>query len=246
MADVVQLTGIRKSFGGIHALKGVDFALRPGEVHALLGENGAGKSTLMRVLGGEHPPSAGEIRIDGTPTVFHRPVDAMARGIVVIHQEMALAPDLSVAENIFLAELPALISWPEMKRRARALIERLGFDIQPQAVVRDLSVAHQQVVEIAKALSKNARVIVFDEPTAVLSVQDAERLLAIIRDLRAQGVGIVYISHRLDEVFRIADRMTVMKDGSTVGTVEKDAVTIDDVGGAGSAGRVRHHHERHR
>ncbi|MFO1208666.1 MAG: sugar ABC transporter ATP-binding protein [Amaricoccus sp.] len=229
MADVVQLTGIRKSFGGIHALKGVDFALRPGEVHALLGENGAGKSTLMRVLGGEHPPSAGEIRIDGTPTVFHRPVDAMARGIVVIHQEMALAPDLSVAENIFLAELPALISWPEMKRRARALIERLGFDIQPQAVVRDLSVAHQQVVEIAKALSKNARVIVFDEPTAVLSVQDAERLLAIIRDLRAQGVGIVYISHRLDEVFRIADRMTVMKDGSTVGTVEKDAVTIDDV-----------------
>ncbi len=229
MADVVQLTGIRKSFGGIHALKGVDFALRPGEVHALLGENGAGKSTLMRVLGGEHVPSAGEIRIDGTQTVFHRPVDAMARGIVVIHQEMALAPDLSVAENIFLAELPALISWPEMKRRARALIERLGFDIQPQVVVRDLSVAHQQVVEIAKALSKNARVIVFDEPTAVLSVQDAERLLAIIRDLRAHGVGIVYISHRLDEVFRIADRMTVMKDGSTVGTVERDAVTIDDV-----------------
>ncbi|MEG4641544.1 sugar ABC transporter ATP-binding protein [Paracoccus sp. APAP_BH8] len=229
MTDVVQLSGIRKSFGGIHALKGVDFALRSGEVHALLGENGAGKSTLMRVLGGEHLPSEGEIRIDGAPTVFHRPADAMQRGIVVIHQEMALAPDLSVAENIFLAELPGLISWPEMKRRARDIIQRLGFDIQPQAIVRDLSVAHQQVVEIAKALSKNARVIVFDEPTAVLSVQDAERLLAIIRDLREQGVGVVYISHRLDEVFRVADRMTIMKDGTTVGTVEKSAVTIDDV-----------------
>ena len=174
-------------------------------------------------------PRDGAIRVDGKPAVFQRPVDAMARGIVVIHQEMALATDLSVAENIFLSELPAIVSWSEINRRARILIERLGFAIDPRAVVRDLSVAHQQVVEIAKALSRNARVIVFDEPTAVLSVQDAERLLGIIRDLRSQGVAVAYISHRLDEVFRIADRMTVMKDGATVGTVARGDVEVDDV-----------------
>jgi len=226
---LVQLSQIKKSFGGVHALKGVDFSLRAGEVHALLGENGAGKSTLMRVLAGEYLPSSGEIRLDGKKCSFHRPADAQKRGIAFIHQEMALAADLCVAENIFLAELPAFISWREMKRRAGAILKQLGFDIPPQSQVGELSVAHQQVVEIAKALSKQARVIVFDEPTAVLSVQDAERLLDIIRDLRTKGVGIIYISHRLDEVFRIADRITVMKDGSSVATVDTKDVTIDDV-----------------
>jgi len=226
---LVQLSGVRKSFGGVHALKGVDFSLRTGEVHALLGENGAGKSTLMRVLAGEYLPNSGEIRIDGKKCSFHRPADAQKRGIAIIHQEMALAPDLCVAENIFLAELPALISWREMKRRAGDILKQLGFDIPPQSQVGELSVAHQQVVEIAKALSKQARVIVFDEPTAVLSVQDAERLLDIIRDLRTKGVGIIYISHRLDEVFRIADRITVMKDGSSVASVDTGDVSVDDV-----------------
>jgi len=226
---LVQLSHVQKSFEGIHALKGVDFSLQAGEVHALLGENGAGKSTLMRVLAGEYQPNAGSIRMNGELCVFHRPADAQRQGIAFIHQEMALAPDLGVAENIFLAELPGVISWREMKRRAGEIIKRLGFDISPQAMVGDLSVAHQQVVEIAKALSKNARVIVFDEPTAVLSVQDAERLLEIIRDLRAQDVGVIYISHRLDEVFRIADRITVMKDGRTVGTVATSETTIDEV-----------------
>ena len=229
MSEIVRLSGIHKSFGGVHALRGVDFDLRPGEVHALLGENGAGKSTLMRVLGGEHLPTQGEIRLDGTPVVLHSPHDAKARGITVIHQEMALAADLTVAENIFLGELPCLIGWRDLKARAARVISDLGFGISPDALVNTLSVAHQQVVEIAKALSQNARVMVFDEPTAVLSVQDADRLLAIIDALRQKGVAIIYISHRLDEVFSIADRMTVMKDGQSVATVIKGNVTIDEV-----------------
>ncbi|KXF75137.1 lantibiotic ABC transporter permease [Paramesorhizobium deserti] len=229
MENLVELSGIRKSFGGVHALRGVDFTLRAGEVHALLGENGAGKSTLMRVLGGEHIPSAGTITVGGEEPHFRSPSDAIAKGIAIIHQEMALATDLTVAENIFLSEIPSIISWRDLNRRARQLIDSLGFSIHPGATVRDLSVAHQQVVEIAKALSRNARVIVFDEPTAVLSVQDAERLLGIIRKLREQGVGIVYISHRLDEVFRIADRITVMKDGASVATVNQAEIQIDEV-----------------
>ncbi len=229
METVVELTGIRKSFGGVRALQGVDFALRSGEVHALLGENGAGKSTLMRVLGGEYVPESGSVKVRGHEQRFKGPMDALDKGIAIIHQEMALATDLTVAENIFLAEIPSVISWRDLNRRAAELISSLGFSISPSATVSDLSVAHQQVVEIAKALSKNASVMVFDEPTAVLSVQDAERLLGIIRTLRARGVGIIYISHRLDEVFRIADRITVMKDGASVQTVERKDVAIDDV-----------------
>ena len=229
MKTLVELSGIRKTFGGVRALQGVDFTLAGGEVHALLGENGAGKSTLMRVLGGEHVPEAGSVKVGGEDANFRAPSDAMAKGIAIIHQEMALATDLTVAENIFLSEIPAVISWRDLRRRARELIDSLGFSIHPGATVGDLSVAHQQVVEIAKALSRDARVMVFDEPTAVLSVQDAERLLGIIRSLRARGVGIIYISHRLDEVFRIADRITVMKDGASVATVNRDDVEIDDV-----------------
>jgi len=229
METFVELTGIRKSFGGVRALQGVDFALRSGEVHALLGENGAGKSTLMRVLGGEYVPESGSVKVCGAEQRFKGPMDALDKGIAIIHQEMALATDLTVAENIFLAEIPSVISWRDLNRRAAELISSLGFSISPSATVSDLSVAHQQVVEIAKALSKNASVMVFDEPTAVLSVQDAERLLGIIRTLRKRGVGIIYISHRLDEVFRIADRITVMKDGASVQTVERKDVAIDDV-----------------
>ncbi len=229
MEPLVELKGISKRFGGVAALKSVDFDLRAGEVHALLGENGAGKSTLMRVLGGEIASDAGEILLEGHQFGIRGPRQAAEQGIAIIHQEMALAPDLSVAENIFLGELPAAISWPALRRRARELIGRLGFAIDPAAVVGELSVAHRQVVEIAKVLSRNARIIVFDEPTAVLAVRDAERLLGIIDGLRRDGVGVVYISHRLDEVMRIADRMTVMKDGARVGTVSPRDVGIDEV-----------------
>ncbi|WP_062229167.1 sugar ABC transporter ATP-binding protein [Aureimonas frigidaquae] len=227
MAALIQLENITKSFAGIHALTDVDFDLNAGEVHALVGENGAGKSTLMRVLGGEFRPDAGRTLINGAEVRLSGPTDAIRRGISVIHQEMALAPDLTVAENIFLGVLPAAINWRSLNERARALIQRLGFDIAPGEQVSDLSVAHQQVVEIAKALSRDVRVIVFDEPTAVLSTGDARRLLQIIKDLRGQGVGIVYISHRLDEIYEIADRITVMKDGRRVGTVTPTDTPVD-------------------
>ncbi len=229
MPNLIALKGITRAFGGVRALKGVDFAVDAGEVHALIGENGAGKSTLMRVLAGEIAPDGGEVLIDGEPVIAYDPRIAASRGIAVIHQETALAPDLSVAENIFMRELPAVLAWPALNRRARDLLARLGFDIDPRSTVGELAVAHQQVVEIAKALSQQVRVIVFDEPTAVLSTRDAERLHGIIAALRADGVGIVYISHRLEEVFRIADRITVMKDGQIAGVTTPAESGIDDV-----------------
>ncbi len=227
MADLVSLKAISKSFGGVQALKSVDFDIRAGEVHALLGENGAGKSTLMRVLGGEFQPSAGSIEIEGAHVVLSDPRAARALGIVIIHQELALAPDLTVAENIFLGELPGIISHAGLRKRAGVLIQKLGFDIDPSRTVGSLSVAHQQVVEIAKALARDIKIIVFDEPTSVLSAADAARLHQIIHGLSAKGVGVVYISHRLDEVFDIATRMTVLKDGEKVGTVNTKDIKVD-------------------
>mgnify|MGYP000176843531 CR=1 FL=1 len=229
MTALIQLENITKTFAGVHALTDVDFDLKAGEVHALVGENGAGKSTLMRVLGGEMRPNAGRTLIEGEEIRLAGPTDAIRRGISVIHQEMALAPDLSVAENIFLGALPQGINWSRLNERARILIERLGFQISPRAQVADLAVAHQQVVEIAKALSRDVKAIVFDEPTAVLASGDAERLLEIIKGLRAEGVGIVYISHRLDEIYKIADRITVMKDGQRVGTVTPASTPVEDL-----------------
>ncbi len=229
MTMLIQLEGITKSFAGIHALTDVDFELHSGEVHALCGENGAGKSTLMRVLGGEIRPDAGRVVIGGEEVRLTGPTDAIGRGVSVIHQEMALAPHLTVAENIFLGALPARIGWRKLNEKARGLIRRLGFDISPGEHVSDLSVAHQQVVEIAKALSRDVKVIVFDEPTAVLSTGDATRLLQIIKDLRGAGVGVVYISHRLEEIYQIADRVTVMKDGRCVGTVTPASTPVDEL-----------------
>jgi ribose transport system ATP-binding protein len=229
MTELVRLKSISKSFGGVLALKNVNFDIQAGEVHALLGENGAGKSTLMRVLGGEMQPNGGEVVINAKPVTLRDPKAARDLGIVVIHQELALAPDLTVAENIFLGELPGVISHSRLRARARDLISRLGFEIDPSRVVSSLSVAHQQVVEIAKALSQDIKIIVFDEPTAVLSAQDADRLHKIIDGLRARGVAIVYISHRLDEVFSIADRMSILKDGENAGTVKTSDMKVEDV-----------------
>jgi ribose transport system ATP-binding protein len=229
MTELVRLSAIRKNFAGVQALKGVDFDLKAGEVHALVGENGAGKSTLMRVLAGEIVPSSGTVSLNGEPVQFSGPRDATGSGISVIHQELALAPDLTVAENIFLGRLPGFVNHAALRKAARDILDRLGFAIDPAVQAGRLTVAHQQVVEIAKALSNKARIIVFDEPTAVLANSDAERLLAIIRELRAAGTGIVYISHRLNEVFDLSDRITVMKDGSHVGTLETAETDVDAV-----------------
>ena len=229
MAELARLEAITKSFGGVRALRGVDFDVQTGEVHALVGENGAGKSTLMRVLGGEMAASSGEVRIEGKRVELRGPREARAHGIAIIHQELALAPDLSVAENIFLGELSGVISWSALRRRASELITSLGFEIDPGRRAGTLAVAHQQVVEIAKALSRKVKIIVFDEPTAVLSAQDAGRLHGIIGRLRSEGVGVVYISHRLEEVLTLADRVTVMKDGQVVATRPAADLTIEEM-----------------
>jgi len=214
----VEMRGISKLFGGIRALDGVSFAVRPGEVHALLGENGAGKSTLMKVLAGAHQATSGEILIGGQTVSIASPHQSRALGIGIIYQELALAPELSVAENIFLGELPRLLNRRRLQAQARNLLQRLGFSIDPAAKVGDLPVAFQQVVEIAKAMSRQVRTLILDEPTAVLAPPEVERLLDVVKQLARQGVSVVYISHRLEEIFRIADQITVLKDGRTVGT----------------------------
>ncbi len=229
MIPFIALAGIEKRFGGIVAIEGIDFEVASGEVHALVGENGAGKSTLMRVIGGGHQPDAGTIRIAGREIVLRNPHAAHAEGIAVIHQETALAPDLSVAENIFLGKMPMMIDWRALRARARELIRSLGFDIDPAARVGTLSAAQCQVVEIAKALDGELKLLVLDEPTAALAPSDATRLLEIVADLRARGVGIVYISHRLEEVFAIADRITVLKDGRRIDTVRPADLTRDEL-----------------
>jgi len=226
-AALMALHGIHKRFGGIHALRGVDFSVEAGQVHALVGENGAGKSTMMKIIAGNYPPDAGTMRMGDEAICLATPQDAIRRGIALIHQETALAPDLSVAENVFLCQLPWFLRRADIHRRAARLIEGLGFHIAPGQPVAQLSAAQRQVVEIAKALSLNAKLLVLDEPTALLSPADARRLLDIVRGLQKRGVGVVYISHRLDEVFDIADRITVLKDGQTAGTVKPSDVNID-------------------
>jgi ribose transport system ATP-binding protein len=228
-SPLLELRGIHKSFIGVPVLGGVDFDLRRGEVHALVGENGAGKSTLIKIIAGIHQPSAGVVLIDGAAPRPHSPRVAAAAGIVVIHQEFSTLPELTVAENIFIGRQPrnclGLVSWRRMRERARALLQDLAIALDPDARVGELSVADRQMVEIAKALARDARAIIFDEPTAVISGREAAMLFDRIRQLRARGVGVVYISHRLDEIFELADRVTVLKDGTHVST---DAVTALD------------------
>jgi ABC-type sugar transport system ATPase subunit len=210
-------------FPGVRALSGVDFEVRPGEVHALVGENGAGKSTLLKVLGGLHRPSAGDISLAGQAYRPRRPADALHAGIAVIYQEFNLYPDLTVAENVYSGREPygrlsRGIRYGEINRRAAELFATLGVAIDPAATVGSLTVSEQQLVEIAKALSVDGRIIVMDEPTAALSADEAGRLLDIVRRLRSEGRSVVYVSHRLDEVFAVADRVTVLRDGRRVRT----------------------------
>lgn len=215
------MRGIDKSFPGVHALDSVNLDLHSGEVLALLGENGAGKSTLIKILGGAHQPDAGSIKIDGQRVEIHNPLDSHRCGISIIYQEFNLVPAMTARENIFLGQEPARVSFiPVAKewRRARELFERIGVQLEPDLLVRDLTVAQQQIVEIAKALAIDAKIIVMDEPTAALSPPEVEGLFRIIGELKAQGIGIVYISHRLNEIAEIADRVTVLRDGGLVGT----------------------------
>jgi len=222
VTPLLQLAAVTKSFGAVRALKGVSFELRAGEVHALLGENGAGKSTLIKVITGAHQPDGGTMEINGDRVGHLTPASAHKLGIACIYQQPALFPDLTVAENIALRLEPAAalrkVNWSERRTRAIELLQRLGAEISPEAEVRSLSMPEQQLVEIACALGAGARTVIMDEPTASLTQKETHLLFAVVKELRASGVGIIYISHRLEEIFQLADRVTILRDGESVGT----------------------------
>jgi ribose transport system ATP-binding protein len=225
--------GISKRFDGVAALQEVSFDLRAGEIHALMGENGAGKSTLMKILAGVYTNYDGTIRIDGAHSRFASVKDAEAAGIAIIHQELNLVPELSVADNIFLGREPLIagliVNRKASLRAARALLDRLGIDLDPERRVGSLRIGEQQLVEIAKALSLNARILIMDEPTSALSPGECRRLFAIVRQLAGEGAAIVYISHRIDEVMQLAGRVTVLRDGRHVLTQGMDALSEDRI-----------------
>jgi rhamnose transport system ATP-binding protein len=229
MKYLLQLSAVTKSFGAVRALKGVSFDLQAGEVHALLGENGAGKSTLIKIITGAHQPDGGAIEIQGGRVEKLSPATAHKLGIACIYQQPALFPDLTVAENIGLrlerANSFSRVNWKERRRRAIELLQRIGAEISPDAEIRSLSMPEQQLVEIACALGAGARIVIMDEPTASLTEKETQLLFTVIRDLRASGVGVIYISHRLEEIFQLADRVTVLRDGESVGTREVQSRT---------------------
>ncbi|GGH38288.1 ribose import ATP-binding protein RbsA [Cribrihabitans marinus] len=223
-AAILKVRGITKTFPGVKALDDVSFDIQPGEVHALVGENGAGKSTLMKVLAGLYKPDGGEIVYQGAPTQVAGPLDARQKGILLIHQELSLSPELSVAENIYLGAWPTnrfgVLKKRELRRNASAALDALGCGFGPDVRVGTLSVAMQQMVEIARAEAFSANVVIFDEPTASLTDTEKDQLFHTIRGLKERGVGIVYISHKMDEIFDITDRITVLRDGQVQGTVD--------------------------
>lgn len=230
MTERLQMLGISKGFGGIAALREVSFSARAGEVHALMGENGAGKSTLMKILAGAYDHDTGEIVLDGKPTSIHTPRDAIQKGVSVIYQELSLALHLTVAENILIEQMGrgVLLDRKGMDARATQLLADMGFaEIDPRQMVGDLPIAYQQVVEICKALSRDCSILVLDEPTAVLTNHETEKLFDLVRRLRARGVCIIYISHRLDEIFALCNRVTILKDGRNVGTWNTDELDHD-------------------
>ncbi len=249
---ILRLEGIVKTFPGVRALDDVSFTVMPGEVHALMGENGAGKSTLMKVLGGIHAPDEGRIFVDEEPIVMTSPLQAKAKGVVFIHQELSLADELSVAENIFLGELPlksmGRVDWTKLYADTNRILKTLNVGFNAKTRLGDLSIANQQMVEIARALTVEPRAVIFDEPTA--SLTDAEKvvLFDVIAELKSRGVGIIYISHRMEEIFKITDRISVLRDGQYRGTLEtaqtnEDEVTQLMIGRSLDLSRNESHHE---
>jgi len=232
-APLLQLRGISKSFGRNQVLSDVSLAVRAGQVHALVGENGAGKSTLMNIIGGIHRPDAGAVLLGGRPVSFAGPLQAIKSGVSIVHQELSLAPNLSVAQNIFSHREPVtrlgFIRWRELYRLAEDILSRMGLHIDVTRPAASFSVAVQQLVEIAKALSQNARILIMDEPTSALSDHEIERLYGIIGDLKSQGVAVVFISHKLGEVLKVADEVSVLRDGLLVGTLPAEQASRDEI-----------------
>lgn len=232
MSVLLEMKGISKRFRGVQALNGVDFDLREGEVHALVGENGAGKSTLMKVLTGIHQPDAGEIFYLGKPYAVKNIGESQALGISMVHQELNMMNDLTVAQNIFIGrEMRSgfIIKDNDMVKETRAIFDHIGIDIDPKIKLGRLTVGKQQMVEIAKAVSRDCKILILDEPTAALTQTEIDELFRIMADLKSKGIGMIYISHRMDEIKTISDRITVMRDGEYVGTVDTDSVTKDEI-----------------
>jgi ABC-type sugar transport system ATPase subunit len=229
-----ELRKVSKAFPGVQALDDVSLSIKVGEIHALVGENGSGKSTLAKCIAGVHQPESGQLLHEGEPLELFHPVDAQAHGVATIYQEFSLVPTLSVAENIFLGrQLHKTrfggIDWEEMRNQTSVILDQLSIQIDPNAIVRNLSVAEQQLIEIAKAMSKDSTLLIMDEPTAALGLMETRRLQELIRHLAEQGKAILYISHRLDEVFQIADIISVLKDGHRVGTNQIEELAMNDV-----------------
>lgn len=233
MSVLLELRGISKRFGASRALSGVDFSLQAGEIHALCGENGAGKSTLMNIIDGIHRPDEGGIVLNGEKVVIDGPAHAMRLGIGLVHQEIALCADATVAENIFMPEInagkEAWMNYASLNARAAEVLARLGQDIDPSAPVRELSISNQQLVEIAKALTLDCKVLILDEPTAALTDNESAALFRVLHDLKAQGIGIIYISHRMAEIFTHCDRVTVLRDGRNVHCGPLAELTADEL-----------------
>jgi rhamnose transport system ATP-binding protein len=235
MADLVlDLRKITKQFPGVTALRDVDFELHAGEVHALVGENGAGKSTLVKIITGVLQPTDGEILYEGTPVVWENPRDSISRGIAAIYQEPAIFPDLNVAENIFMGHQPRSgvarnIHWRQLYRNTNELLETLKSNISARDKIMGLSIAERQLVEIAKALSINAKIVIMDEPTSALSISESEELFSIVEELKSKGTSVIFISHRIEDIFRVADRVTALRDGYNVGTREVGKVDIGEL-----------------
>lgn len=232
-AELLRVERVNKAFPGVQALKDVSLAIGRGEVLALVGENGAGKSTLMNVLSGIHQKDSGKIFLEGREVTIHSPLHSQHLGLSIIHQELNLVPHFSVAENIFVGQEKRrggiFLDRPRTLREAKTVLDRVGLAVDPAALVRTLSIAQRQMIEIAKALSRNAKLIVMDEPTSSISDREIERLFRIIRDLKAGGVSVIFISHKLEEVFAIADRIAVMRDGEMIGQMDSKECTPDSV-----------------
>src|SRR6201995_554381 len=228
-SPLLELHGIGKTFGGVEALRGVDFALLPGEIHGLVGENGAGKSTLMKIIAGVHPEFSGRFLLDGRETRFRSARDARAAGIAMVHQELSVAPDLTVAENVFLGSQPTnaigLVQWRRMAREAGEQLARFGIDVDPMSRLGDLPIGLQQLIEIARVLFSGARIIIMDEPTSAFSPPEVERLFATLRRLRDAGTSIVFISHFIEDILRVSDEVTVFRNGRKVAETEAAATS---------------------
>ncbi|MBX3061925.1 MAG: sugar ABC transporter ATP-binding protein [Anaerolineae bacterium] len=233
MPSLLEATGITKEFPGTLALDNVHLELRPGEIHAVMGENGAGKSTLMKILSGVHQPDAGEILLEGKRVSFSTPREALTMGISIVHQELSVVPALTVAENIYPGRLPinplGMVRYGKLFSDAGEVLTSLDMNVDPREPLGNLSIANQQLVEIAKALSSKCKVLILDEPTSALTEREVEILFTLLRKLAANGVGILYISHKLDEVFKLTNRITVLRDGKYINTVDTAATTPDDV-----------------